>query len=372
MTAETETSPATQPDDQPSRFPRWVVIIAATALGGVVVGVVVYGYVARPGWIGVADKKFWDYLELLIVPAALAIGVYLLNRAQTERQRKAEEAQQERERTAEEAQRERERKAEEERRERDLAVERERAQDEALEAYLDHIGQLLIEKRLREAQLDDDLSVVARARTLLILRRLDAERKRQVLLYLYEAGLINREAPVIDLSHADFEGIDLTVTHLEGAYLRRVNLRRATLVGVSLQKADLFQAELYSADLSLAEMEEAKLAGCQLAGATLKQANLHNADLTHVWAGETYEMHREGRTVGERLRGADLQGAKLEGAQLDGAYLVGTNLRGATVTHEQLEQAWKLESATMPDGQKYEDWLKSNGSGEDGESGGSS
>jgi hypothetical protein len=24
-----------------------------------------------PGWIGVANKRFWDYLDLLIVPAAL-------------------------------------------------------------------------------------------------------------------------------------------------------------------------------------------------------------------------------------------------------------------------------------------------------------
>jgi hypothetical protein len=36
-----------------------------------VLGVIVYGYVARPGWVGVADKKFWDYPDLLIVPAAL-------------------------------------------------------------------------------------------------------------------------------------------------------------------------------------------------------------------------------------------------------------------------------------------------------------
>jgi hypothetical protein len=38
------------------------------------------------------------------------------------------------------------------------------------------------------------------------------------------------------------------------------------------------------------------------------------------------------------------------------------------VTNEQLEeQAWSLEGATMPGGQKYEDWLKSKGHGEDGE-----
>jgi hypothetical protein len=87
-----------------------------------ILGVILfYGYQTRPGWVGVADKTFWDYLELLIVPAALAIGVYLLNRAQSERERDAQEDQLQRERKAEEA-----------RRERELEVENQRAQDAAL------------------------------------------------------------------------------------------------------------------------------------------------------------------------------------------------------------------------------------------------
>jgi hypothetical protein len=46
--------------------------------------------------------------------------------------------------------------------------------------------------------------------------------------------------------------------------------------------------------------------------------------------------------------------------------LSGTNLTRAVLTNagvneEQLEQATFLEGATMPNGQKYEDWLKSRG-----------
>jgi hypothetical protein len=38
------------------------------------------------------------------------------------------------------------------------------------------------------------------------------------------------------------------------------------------------------------------------------------------------------------------------------------------ITNEELEhQAKSLEGATMPNGQKYESWLKSKGSGDDGE-----
>src|SRR5918995_2977366 len=111
----------------------------------------------------------WDWIKILIVPAAIAIGVAWLNRAQ-ERERQAQDAQREQEREAEAEQREREREATEEarrerereaqaaQRERELEVENQRAQDAALQAYLDQMGQLLLEKDrpLRESTMVDD------------------------------------------------------------------------------------------------------------------------------------------------------------------------------------------------------------------------
>ena len=64
--------------------------------------------------------------------------------------------------------------------------------------------------------------------------------------------------------------------------------------------------------------------------------------------------------------------ANLEGANLEGADLTVVHLEGAEVTQERLDQAQFLEGATMPNGQKYEDWLKSKGGGEDGENSGPS
>jgi uncharacterized protein YjbI with pentapeptide repeats len=82
------------------------------------------------------------------------------------------------------------------------------------------------------------------------------------------------------------------------------------------------------------------------------------------------------------LSGATLEGADLTGADLSGAWLLEANLLEANlseaslseatlygvagITNEQLEQRAKsLEGATMPNGQKYEDWLKSKGLEED-------
>jgi uncharacterized protein YjbI with pentapeptide repeats len=246
--------------EQSGRGPLWFVVLTVLALGGVV-EVIVYGYLDRPGWTGVADKKFWDYLALLIVPAALALGVYWLNRRQDERERKAD------------AVREREREATEEaRKARELEVEDQRAQGAALQAYLDHMSQLLTDKErpLHRAQVGDSLSTVARARTLAVLMRLSGERKGSVVRFLYELGLIIKDRPIVDLQQAD----------LSGTILRSVILRGVILRGTSLKGADLSGADLSGVGLMEANLRRAYLWRANLNGAFLHKASLKGADLS--------------------------------------------------------------------------------------------
>jgi uncharacterized protein YjbI with pentapeptide repeats len=71
--------------------------------------------------------------------------------------------------------------------------------------------------------------------------------------------------------------------------------------------------------------------------------------------------------------GANMEGADLGGADLSGAYKHNSDGSRRMVTNEELEeQAASLAGATMPDGQKYEDWLKSKGRGADGKNSGPS
>jgi uncharacterized protein YjbI with pentapeptide repeats len=113
------------------------------------------------------------------------------------------------------------------------------------------------------------------------------------------------------------------------AKLTITNLKGATLAGAWLQKTWLVAADLTNADLASADLTDANLTDADLTGAVLTGANLRN-------------------TV---LRNAVLRNA------------VG-------VTSEELvKQAYSLKGATLPNGQKYEDWLKSKGRGEDGENG---
>jgi uncharacterized protein YjbI with pentapeptide repeats len=70
------------------------------------------------------------------------------------------------------------------------------------------------------------------------------------------------------------------------------------------------------------------------------------------------------------LSNAGLQDADLSSADLSGADLTDANLTDADLseakgwTMEQLSAAKSLKGATMPNGQKYEEWLKSKGKGE--------
>ena len=390
MKAETESSSAPNPEEpsKTSRIPRWVGAIAAIALiVGIVGGILFYGYQARPGWVGVANKKFWDYLELLIVPAALAIGVYLLNRAQQERERRVEEA----------------------RGERELEVENQRAQDEALQAYLDQMSQLLIDKErpLHRSQRGDSLgelenlegetergtrdgsrmglgtvSTVARARTLTVLPRLEGERKGSVLQFLVESNLITKNRLILklkgadlsgayvpgatlggaDLSGVDLSGVDLSRADLSGANLSYADLSYANLSNTNLEDTDLWGAKLEHADLSEAYLTSAILQGADMTEAILYKANLQAVDMTEAIL---YKANLQAVDMTEAKPNLYLGGetsphaAYLFGAYMDEANLAGANLSGVAIDPRNLmDQATSLEGAIMPNGLKYKNWLK--------------
>jgi uncharacterized protein YjbI with pentapeptide repeats len=314
-------------------------------------------------WSGFGDKTLWDWLQLLIVPLVLVIGGFSLTTLQDSRQR---------------------------------AIEDQRAQDTALQAYLDQMGNLLLEKDLRTSKEDSEVRTLARARTLTILERMDPSRQRQVMQFLFEAVLVQRiegRQPIISLRQAN----------LSGAELWDIDLSSADLSEADLSEADLFNTDLQGADLSEAELSGAYLEWTKLSGANLRSASLNNVapfglgktDLVYAklidadlsYADLSYADLRYARLIDADLSGADLSDVDLDAANLRGAILSeadlsdaelsyadlsdanlsGANLRGAEIiTNEKLEQqAASLKGATMPNGQKHGEWLKSKGSGKD-------
>ena len=315
-------------------------------------------------------KAIWDWLQLLIVPLALAVLGLWFTVQQDARQQKIEDRR---------AQVERE-------------IQDQRAEHATLQAYLDQMGTLLLDRDLRTSDENSDVRRLARARTLVVLDALGSARQERVLRFLSETDLIQptppNEQPVITLKYASLKnvelphrillkGADLQQADLSGANLTDIDFRGTYLAGAHLEEANLERAELQDADLSGAFLGGADLSGADLSGADLSGADLSNAE--GLWEEGTDLWKR-----GAGLNNADLSNANLSGADMSNASLSGANLKGADVTEEQLAKCESLEGATMPDGQRlrsdyinpdgptFEEWLKSKGHEEDGENGGPS
>src|SRR5215204_4490547 len=346
-------------------------------------------------WAGIRGSTLRDWLPILIallIPLVIFYGTTQITQEQANSEAKRAQAEQE--------------------------LAEQRAQDEALQAYLDEMGQLMLNTDLLDppdfSTNDNPSRTLARARTINVLAGLDTSRKERVFRFLLEAHLITNAPPTSPNtpSEATQPGqLDTPVIHLDGANLQEVNLSGLRLdvvnvVGADLRGADLSHSVLHAAWLDEANLSEANLSNAGLAYARfirtiLRNANLSDAyayeaefnlanltnadlagadfygDLPEVRNPENFPRPKGAVFISANLRDADLSGTDLKHADfyranLSGADLSGANLKNANVTEEQLEQAESLEGATMPNGQKYEDWHKSKDQEENKKSGGSS
>jgi uncharacterized protein YjbI with pentapeptide repeats len=202
-----------------------------------------------------------NWLELLVVPLVLAGVGFWFAAQQDDRQRRTEE-----------------RRAELER-----AIEDQRAQHATLQAYLDQMGTLLLERNLRNSDEGSDVRRLARARTLVVLDALGSDRIDRVFRFLEETELIQAgpegRPPIVRLKYAVLRDFELTGKQL----LRGTDLTQAWLTGSDLSEAhlegtDLSGAHLGAADLRGAYLQDAKLSGAYLYDTDLGGAVLSGAD----------------------------------------------------------------------------------------------
>src|SRR5215211_8553292 len=169
--------------------------------------------------------------------------------------------------------------------ERELAEQR--AQDEALQAYLDQMSHLILDRQLLEVEQGDPVRepgdpvhTLAQARTSTAILRLDAEHNESATHFLITSGLSvrSKDSPRLlrgsTLSHAKLSG-----AHLPNADLGDADLSGADLSNALLDNADLV-ADLSNADLSGASLLGADLSDGNLIGADLSRASLLGADLS--------------------------------------------------------------------------------------------
>lgn len=374
----------------------------------ITIGVIIFfGY--KQNWTGFGDylsppiqqdreferrKTLWDWLQLFVIPVALASVALLFNYSQNANEQALAEQRA--------------------KLEREIAADNLR--ENTLQAYFDRMAELLLDQNLRASTKDSEVSAVARVRTLSVLQRLDEERKGDVLRFLYEAGLINGDEIVIPLVGADFQNIDLSSadlpimalreawrsgtdlsranlidaglfrTNLSGINLSGVNLSNANFSGTGLHNSDLSNTNLSGANLSDTDLtgvdlrgawlldvnfDEANLRGANLSGANLSRTDLSGVNFEEVdlstsdllrtnlsFANLTKANLGDANLGGSNLRNAvlretNLESADLSGAILEGADLSGANLLNALVTSNQLTDVSSLKDAIMPDGSTH-------------------
>lgn len=267
-------------------------------------------------------KTLWDWMELLLIPVMLTIGVAWLNKREKEKEESAKEL------------------------EREIA--QDKRQQEALDAYLSRMSNLILDMSSSHASTDiatASFKSVAEAQTIAVLRTLDGKRKGQVLEFLYRNGLLGgpekeQPMPTLDLKRAELRHVDLIVglpkdvdnntEHTDWGDDPDCRLRkyvdkfseqsrwRIGLVGAEMLQADFYKAALVLTDLTGANLEEAYLVNAYLHGAILENAVFNRANLTKA---TLYKAS----CVGTKFSGAKLCGVNFEGAIYD----QNTNFEGA-------------------------------------------
>ncbi len=198
------------------------------------------GYTNNKGEF-IPPKKLWDWLQLLIVPLLIAVGVWWLNKSQ----KKSEQQ-----------------------------IETDRQRQKTLEDYFDCMTNLLLKEHLRDVSQNQESRGIARTRTLTVLGVLDADRKSQVIQFLYESGLISKN-PFVQLYGADLRGAKLTWAALRGCELRGVYFNKA-----QLSEANLEDADLRGSDFSMADLTATNMTNANLEQAIMRKSRLRKTDLT--------------------------------------------------------------------------------------------
>ena len=133
------------------------------------IALVFSGYWFHWAWTGF-NKTLWDWMQLLIIPVALALVAIWFNR----NERKNEQR-----------------------------IASDNQHEIALQSYLDRMSELLMKENLRTSNPNDEVRSVARVRTLTILHQLDGDRKGSVVQFLHESNLIG---PTPDKRIVDIKG----------------------------------------------------------------------------------------------------------------------------------------------------------------------
>lgn len=249
-------------------------------------------------------KTLWDWLELLVIPAVLAIAALFFNRQQRKNELRIAIKNRRSDLKIAEERRKSDLAIEDERRKSDLAISEERNQEAVLQNFFDKMNDLIIEKGLMEVGRLREQAIIqahsegnpepneaangivlpnglqatwdmARIRTVTALRQLDTPRRNIIFQFLRDASLAS-----FVLVNASLIKVNLVGTLMDDINLKGTRISDAKLTNARLVMADLSGSDLSGTDLSGTNLTGANLSGAVLIRANLNGAVLYKADLT--------------------------------------------------------------------------------------------
>ncbi len=310
--------------------------------------IVGFGEYKLPSGEIVPRKTLWDWLELLIIPLVIfGLGYILNSNLKT----------------------------------RDEINTSNNRRDELLRNYFSEYSKL--PQNFPDEEFFQFSVNILKAQTMSLLPRLDGERKGFLLQFLVESGLLNLQNTRLQLSRADFSGlnfdyIDIRDVNLHGnnfensvidkltihdsnfgsGFYRNVSFLGGTFYNTNFEYANFVNANLYQAkfikcEVGIANFTKAFLRKSSFRNSRVFRANFTKANLKNV----DFENAALDMTVfdGAKLQKAnftnvDLNHARFTGAKLNGAILDGANLKGAIISRKQLSKVTSMLGATLPDG----------------------
>jgi uncharacterized protein YjbI with pentapeptide repeats len=301
------------------------------------------------------DKDLWDWMQLLLVPAVLAIGGLLFQRAENRYQlelqeRRSKEVQQLEDGRSREMQAMEDRRqvslieSEERRFQENRYIEEQRSQDRILQDYLDQMTQLILHENLNNSQPVDQVRVVARARTLTALKSLNGDRKRILITFLYEAHLIQHDKKdvIISLKGADLTNTDLSNINLSWSDLRGINFLGCNLTNVDLSHCDLTKVDFTGVILNKSRFDRARLVHTNFTKSFLEETSFFLIDIRYCnfknctandarFHGDDTRRVRGHDAVQGRITYSNFSNATMKNAQFVNMFLHDVSFRDANL-----------------------------------------
>ncbi|MEM8638253.1 MAG: pentapeptide repeat-containing protein [Cyanobacteria bacterium P01_G01_bin.54] len=227
---------------------------------------------------------------------------------------------------------------------------REREQVETFDEYLNQIDTLTFEQGLLTDEPSPGAVVLARGRTIATLRKLDLQRRKELIAFIQASGLHKGEEAVISFEGANLKKLDLQGADLRGFNFKRANLSEINLAGAKLRDANLQESSLLKANLKGADLQRANLENVDFSLANLKSTNLSNTNLQRTLFVFTNLKKAD-------FWGVDLKGAYLSNVNLKRASLWNANLQGADLQEVNLKGV-QYCNTIMPNGEVKNDDCK--------------